>query len=117
MGIPKRSAEDTTLTTVNRNGDRVVFPVPKDSYMLLHTPGLHYNREHRPLGILSFSKKFFVTQRNIGRIRIRSTLSVSCRKIGRATPSFRSAEDLVRAWGVGQYLLHRIFQTHFKDTC
>ena len=43
--IPKKCAEDTTLTTTNAAGEKVVIPVAKGSGITLHTPGLHYNRE------------------------------------------------------------------------
>lgn len=45
MGIPKMSPEDTTLTTTNHAGEKVVFPVPKGASLIIHTPGLHYNRQ------------------------------------------------------------------------
>ncbi|CAA7261776.1 unnamed protein product [Cyclocybe aegerita] len=41
--IPKISAEDTTLTTVDINGGRVNVPVPKGCHVSLSAVGLHYN--------------------------------------------------------------------------
>lgn len=43
-GIPKKSAEDTTLMTTNNAGERVAIVVPKGSSVNLYTPGMHYNR-------------------------------------------------------------------------
>ncbi|OBZ67576.1 hypothetical protein A0H81_12405 [Grifola frondosa] len=43
LGIPKSSAEDTTLVTSNAAGEKLTVPVPQGTYILLHTPGLHYN--------------------------------------------------------------------------
>jgi cytochrome P450 len=42
--MPKYSAEDTVLTASNAQGDKQIIPVPKGSNVLVHTPGLHYNR-------------------------------------------------------------------------
>lgn len=42
--IPKRSATDTTLTTVNAAGERASVSIPKGADVTLHTAGLHYNR-------------------------------------------------------------------------
>ncbi|EJC99158.1 614/534 cytochrome P450 [Fomitiporia mediterranea MF3/22] len=44
--IPKKSAEDTTLVTTNRAGEKIVVPVPKGAGITLHTPGLHYNPKY-----------------------------------------------------------------------
>ncbi|KAF8633326.1 hypothetical protein AX17_004498 [Amanita inopinata Kibby_2008] len=41
--IPKYSSEDTTLTTSNIHGEKLTIPVPKGTYLLIDTPGLHYN--------------------------------------------------------------------------
>ncbi|EAU90649.2 614/534 cytochrome P450 [Coprinopsis cinerea okayama7 len=41
--IPKKSAEDTTLTTTNSRGEKTVIPVPKGTMIAIDTPGLHYN--------------------------------------------------------------------------
>lgn len=46
INIPKKSAEDTTLTTTNSARERVVIPAPKGSRVTLHTPGLHYNSRY-----------------------------------------------------------------------
>ncbi|ETW77984.1 cytochrome P450 monooxygenase 13 [Heterobasidion irregulare TC 32-1] len=42
-GIPKYSAEDTSLVVGNANGDRTTIPVPQNTNIVIHTPGLHYN--------------------------------------------------------------------------
>lgn len=44
-GIPKESEEDTTLSTSNVNGDKLVIPVPKGTKLIISTAGLHYNRK------------------------------------------------------------------------
>jgi len=41
--IPKRAAEDTTLTLSNAQGGKTTFPVPAGTDIELHVPGLHYN--------------------------------------------------------------------------
>ncbi|OBZ67844.1 hypothetical protein A0H81_12320 [Grifola frondosa] len=41
--IPKSSAEDTTLVTSNAAGEKLTVPIPKGTYITIHTPGLHYN--------------------------------------------------------------------------
>jgi hypothetical protein len=45
--IPKYSATDTTLIASNANGGKFRIPVPKDTHILIHTVGLHYNRKGR----------------------------------------------------------------------
>ena len=42
--IPKYSAEDTVLVTTNASGEKLTVPVPRGTSIVLHTPGLHYNR-------------------------------------------------------------------------
>ncbi|KAI0279053.1 cytochrome P450 [Russula aff. rugulosa BPL654] len=42
-GIPKVTAQDTTLTVSNVNGGKTTFPVPSGTLVELHVPGLHYN--------------------------------------------------------------------------
>jgi len=42
--IPKVTAQDTTLTVSNANGEKTTFPVPSRTQVDLHAPGLHYNR-------------------------------------------------------------------------
>lgn len=42
--IPKQSAEDTSFTTTNAAGEKRTIPVPKGTYVTVHTPGLHNNR-------------------------------------------------------------------------
>ena len=44
-GMPKISAEDTTLTVTNRQGEKVVFPVPKGTKIIIDAPGVHNNRK------------------------------------------------------------------------
>ena len=44
MGVPKDSAEDTTFTTYNAAGEKVIVPVPEGTIISLHIAGLHYNR-------------------------------------------------------------------------
>ncbi|KAI0064392.1 cytochrome P450 [Artomyces pyxidatus] len=43
IGIPKVSAEDTSLVVSNSNGDKRTIPIPKGTIISIHTPGLHYN--------------------------------------------------------------------------
>ncbi|KAG6845908.1 hypothetical protein H0H87_000714 [Tephrocybe sp. NHM501043] len=43
-GIPKYSAEDTTLTTLDADGNRESIAVPKGASITINVPGLHYNR-------------------------------------------------------------------------
>lgn len=43
--IPKISAEDTTLSTTNAQGETLVVPVPKGSMIGINVPGIHYNRK------------------------------------------------------------------------
>ena len=43
-GIPKVTAQDTTLTVNNVDGGKTTFPVPSGTQVELHVPGLHYNR-------------------------------------------------------------------------
>jgi len=43
-GIPKIATEDTILTVSNAEGGETTFPVPSETEILLHVPGLHYNR-------------------------------------------------------------------------
>ncbi|GLB37532.1 putative cytochrome P450 [Lyophyllum shimeji] len=42
-GIPKESAEDTSLATTDAQGNQVVVPIPKGADITIHVPGLHYN--------------------------------------------------------------------------
>jgi hypothetical protein len=42
--LPKRAAEDTTLTVNNADGGKTTFPVPAGTDIVFHAPGLHYNR-------------------------------------------------------------------------
>ena len=42
--VPKTTAEDTALTTQDADGNKVVVPVPQGTGIVLHVPGLHYNR-------------------------------------------------------------------------
>ncbi|KAG5648537.1 hypothetical protein DXG03_003148 [Asterophora parasitica] len=42
-GIPKESAEDTTLTTTDAQGNKTVVVVPKGVDITIDVPGLHYN--------------------------------------------------------------------------
>lgn len=44
LGIPKVSAEDTTLTTTNAAGEPVVVAIPKGTALSLYVIGMHYNR-------------------------------------------------------------------------
>lgn len=44
-GIPKYAAEDTTLSTVNAAGEKVIVPVPQGSDIGIHVAALHYNSE------------------------------------------------------------------------
>ncbi|PVF97230.1 cytochrome P450 [Serendipita vermifera] len=46
--IPKRSAENTTLKTVNSKGEPVVVPVPRGSFVNVITPALHRNPKYWP---------------------------------------------------------------------
>jgi len=42
-GVPKESAEDTTLTTTDAQGNKITVPVPKGVDIVIDVPGLHYN--------------------------------------------------------------------------
>ncbi|KAH9855318.1 cytochrome P450 [Lenzites betulinus] len=44
--IPKQSAEDTSFTTTNAAGETRTIPVPKGTYVTVHTPGLHNNPKY-----------------------------------------------------------------------
>ncbi|KAF5351015.1 hypothetical protein D9756_008377 [Leucocoprinus leucothites] len=44
--IPKRSAEDTTFSTMNTRGETVVVPIPKGTDVHINVPGLHYNPKY-----------------------------------------------------------------------
>ncbi|KAH9008126.1 cytochrome P450, partial [Lactarius pseudohatsudake] len=41
--IPKRAAEDTSLTVSNADGGETTFPIPSGTRVDFHVPGLHYN--------------------------------------------------------------------------
>ncbi|PVF96186.1 hypothetical protein CPB86DRAFT_520543 [Serendipita vermifera] len=43
--VPKRSAEDTILRTVNRKGEAIAIPVPKGTNVNVLTVALHRNRK------------------------------------------------------------------------
>lgn len=45
--IPKYSAVDTILSTQNRDGLKRLIPIPRNTRLLIHTTGLHFNRTHR----------------------------------------------------------------------
>ncbi|KAI0716468.1 cytochrome P450 [Earliella scabrosa] len=44
--IPKQSAEDTAFTTTNACGEKRTIPVPKGTFITVHTPGLHNNPKY-----------------------------------------------------------------------
>ncbi|PIL23515.1 cytochrome P450 [Ganoderma sinense ZZ0214-1] len=44
--IPKQSAEDTSFTTTNAAGEKRTIPVPKGTYVTVHTPGIHNNPKY-----------------------------------------------------------------------
>ncbi|KAF5353914.1 hypothetical protein D9756_007134 [Leucocoprinus leucothites] len=44
--IPKRTAEDTTLTTTNSRGETIVVPIPEGTDVHINVPGLHYNPKY-----------------------------------------------------------------------
>ncbi|KAG5731294.1 putative cytochrome P450, partial [Termitomyces sp. T112] len=44
--IPKFSAEDTTLSTIDAEGNKVVVPVPRDAIISINVAGLHYNSRY-----------------------------------------------------------------------
>ncbi|KAI9063783.1 cytochrome P450 [Trametes sanguinea] len=46
ISIPKQSAEDTSFTTTNAAGETRTVPVPKGTFVTVHTPGLHSNPKH-----------------------------------------------------------------------
>ncbi|KAE9391411.1 cytochrome P450 [Gymnopus androsaceus JB14] len=43
LGVPKYSAEDTSLTLTNAAGEKRILPVPKGTSIELNVAGLHYN--------------------------------------------------------------------------
>ena len=45
IGVPKVSAEDTTLVTTDHAGNKVIVPVPQGIELILHICGVHYNRK------------------------------------------------------------------------
>lgn len=47
-GVPKVSAEDTTLVTQNSAGETIIVPVPQGAHITLHIAGMHYNRTFIP---------------------------------------------------------------------
>lgn len=49
--IPKRSAEDTTITVRDFQGNKVAVTVPKGTHISLDVAGLHYNRQSFHHGI------------------------------------------------------------------
>ncbi|KAH9172788.1 cytochrome P450 [Lactarius sanguifluus] len=64
--IPKRAAEDTSLTVGNTDGGETTFPIPSGTRVDFQVPGVHYNRM---LGLLPSQGLIFikVLQRDIGR--------------------------------------------------
>ncbi|KAE9395453.1 cytochrome P450 [Gymnopus androsaceus JB14] len=42
-GIPKYSAEDTSMTITNAAGEKRVLPIPRQTGVVLNTVGVHYN--------------------------------------------------------------------------
>ncbi|KAF9450841.1 cytochrome P450 [Macrolepiota fuliginosa MF-IS2] len=44
--VPKRAAEDTTLSTTNAQGETVTIPLPKGTNLMISLPGLHYNPKY-----------------------------------------------------------------------
>ncbi len=61
--IPKKSAEDTTLKTINRQGETVIVPVPKDTPITINVPGLHYNRKYQTNSALSYYQNLLILSR------------------------------------------------------
>ncbi|KAG7088550.1 hypothetical protein E1B28_012532 [Marasmius oreades] len=43
VGVPKQSSEDTTIVVSNEEGETRSIPVTKETYIVLHTTGAHYN--------------------------------------------------------------------------
>ncbi|KAF4621313.1 hypothetical protein D9613_000776 [Agrocybe pediades] len=43
VNIPKYNPEDTVLTVGNQYGEKRTVPVPKNTWIAINTPGLHYN--------------------------------------------------------------------------
>ncbi|KAK7453323.1 hypothetical protein VKT23_012002 [Stygiomarasmius scandens] len=41
--VPKKSGEDTSITTTNESGDTLIVPVPEGTQIVLHPPGVHYH--------------------------------------------------------------------------
>ncbi|KAN0127113.1 cytochrome P450 monooxygenase [Lactarius tabidus] len=41
--LPKKAAEDTTLTVNNADGGKTTFPVPAGTEIFFHIPAMHYN--------------------------------------------------------------------------
>ncbi|KAJ2916798.1 hypothetical protein MD484_g3665, partial [Candolleomyces efflorescens] len=44
--VPKFSAEDTTLTATNAQGEKVVIPIPKGTNIAVNASGLHHNPQY-----------------------------------------------------------------------
>ena len=56
-GIPKYSAEDTSLVVGNAAGEKSAFPIPAGSRITVDAVGLHYNRKspqaaQQPTGVI-----------------------------------------------------------------
>jgi hypothetical protein len=87
--LPKKAAEDTTLTVNNADGGKTTFPVPAGTEIFFHIPAMHYNRMLTLLptqGLVLIE----VPQRGIGRTPTHFGRRGSLRT-GQGTPSCRLA--------------------------
>lgn len=65
-GIPKCSAEDTSLVIGNEAGETTMLPIPAGSRVIVDVVGLHYNRKsHLPQQAYSGGSRR-ATQQGIG---------------------------------------------------
>lgn len=52
--VPKLSAEDTTLTTINAAGEKVTVPVPKGTQVNVFLIAMHFDRKPLTLLVCSY---------------------------------------------------------------
>jgi hypothetical protein len=72
-GIPKYSAEDTSLVVGNEAGETIVVPIPAGSPVKIDVPGLHYNRKSHLVQRLYPSGLQRVMQHDIGKTHMLSS--------------------------------------------
>ena len=95
VGIPKLSAEDTSVMVTSVTGERAQLPLPKGTRIVINTPALHRNRAPLICCELLEAPLIYRRQRVIGLTRFRSSQSASLTRTGRATPLHLLAPDHV----------------------